>query len=210
MTITTPAPIGGVISDVRTTSGDLTPVWYTIPTKKGWVVPLEGTNVAAGERVIAPPIRYTVSGTIDAFLFTSIVPSTDDCEAGLDAWITGVDAMTGAYRKVFGGSNNNNSIRIRGGSPRGVFVLQDNGPPALYISQTIFNDTIATTSYTTSAGGQQQVSINGVSGTTQVLKVDLPDADRQSCSGPSCSSCTGPTCTGGSARGTRQIWRQLK
>ena len=207
MTITMPAPVGGVISDVRTTSTDVTPIWYTVANKRGWVVPLSGTNVTAGERVIAPPVRYTVSGTIDALLFTSIVPSTDDCEAGLDAWITGVDAMTGAYRKVFGGSNANNSIRIRGGSPRGVFVLQDSGPPALYISQTIFNDTIATTTYDTSAGGKQQVTINGVSGTTQVLKVELTGAPPPPPPPPGCS---GPTCTGGSARGTMQIWRQLK
>ncbi|OOG36937.1 pilus assembly protein [Polaromonas sp. A23] len=190
MTITMPAPVAGVTSDTRTTSSDPATAWYTVAGKKGWVVPLTGTNVTPGERVIAPPVRYTVTGVVDAFLFTSIVPSTDDCEAGLDAWITGVDALTGGYRKVFS-SLAANSIRVRGGSPRGVFVLQDNGPPALYISQTIFNDTISTTSYDTSAGGQQTVCINGVCGTTQVLKVDLSKA-------PTTSSVT------------RQIWRQLK
>lgn len=191
MAITMPAPVGGVTSDVRTTASDPTTAWYTVAGKKGWVVPLTGTNVAPGERVIAPPVRYTVTGVVDAFLFTSIVPSTDDCEAGLDAWITGVDAMTGGYRKVFG-SITDNSVRIRGGSPRGVFVLQDNGPPALYISQTIFNDTISTTSFGTSVGGQQTVCINGVCGKTQVLQINL----------------TPPTGSTGSA--SRQIWRQLK
>lgn len=191
MAVIMPAPSGGVMSDVRTTASDPTTAWYTVAGKKGWVVPLTGTNVAAGERVIAPPIRYTVTGVVDAFLFTSIVPSTDDCEAGLDAWITGVDAMTGGYRKVFG-SITNNSVRIRGGSPRGVFVLQDNGPPALYISQTIFNDKISTTSFGTSVGGQQTVCINGVCGKTQVLQINL----------------TPPTGSTGSA--SRQIWRQLK
>ena len=190
MTITMPAPVGTVSSDVRTTSLDPSPAWYTVADKKGWVVPLRGTNVAVGERVIAPPIRYTVTGLVDAFLFTSIVPSTDDCEAGLDAWITGIDALTGGYRKVFNGLSNN-SIRIRGGSPRGVFLLQDTGPPALYISQTIFNDTISTTSFTTSVGGKQQVCINGVCGKTQVIKVDT-------------------VFTSPSTSATRQIWRQLK
>lgn len=190
MTISMPAPANGLISDVRTTSIAADPVWYTVSGKKGWVVPLTGTNVATGERVIAPPVRYTVTGLVDAFLFTSIVPSTDDCEAGLDAWITGVDALTGGYRKVFSGLDSN-SIRIRGGSPRGVFVLQDNGPPALYISQTIFNDKISTTTFSTSVGGQQEVCINGVCGKTQVLKVDTVYA-------------TPPTSA------LRQIWRQLK
>lgn len=190
MTIDMPAPVGGLISDVRTTSASPDPAWFTVAGKKGWVVPLTGTNVATGERVIAPPVRYTVSGLVDAFLFTSIVPSTDDCEAGLDAWITGIDALTGGYRKVFNGLNPN-SIRIRGGSPRGVFVLQDNGPPALYISQTIFNDTIATTSFTTGVGGQQEVCINGVCGKTRVISVGL--------------GFTVPT-----SSAARQIWRQLK
>lgn len=191
MTIAMPAPVGGVISDVRTTSAAAVPDWFTVVGKKGWVVPLTGANVTPGERVIAPPVRYTITGVVDAFLFTSIVPSTDDCEAGLDAWITGVDALTGGYKKVFS-SILPNSVRIRGGSPRGVFVLQDNGPPALYISQTIFNDAISTTSFSTSVGGQQTVCINGVCGKTQVLQINL----------------TPPTPTGASA--ARQIWRQLK
>lgn len=191
MSIVMPAPVSGVTSDVRTTSAAESPAWYTVTGKKGWVVPLTGTNVTPGERVIAPPVRYTISGVVDAFLFTSIVPSTDECEAGLDAWITGVDALTGGYKKVFNGIDAN-SIRIRGGSPRGVFVLQDSGPPALYISQTIFNNTISTTSYTTSSGGQQTTCINGTCGITQVLKVDL----------------TPPTPT--TASKARQIWRQLK
>jgi hypothetical protein len=136
-------------------------------------------------------VRYTVSGVLDAFLFTSIVPSTSECEAGLDAWITGVDAMTGGYKKVFD-SFAENSVRIRGGSPRGVFVLQDGGAPTLYISQTIFNGTIATTSFTTGTGGSQTVNINGVTGTTRIISVGL---------------------TGSPAVAPppfRQVWRQLK
>lgn len=141
--------------------------------------------------MIAPPVRYTVTGVVDAFLFTSIVPSTDECEAGLDAWITGIDAMTGGYSKVFNGLTAN-SIRIRGGSPRGVFVLQDNGPPALYISQTIFNDTIPPTSFITSTGGEQTVCINGICGKTRIIEVDLI---------PPIPAASGSN---------RQIWRQLK
>lgn len=190
MSIVMPPPVGEVTSDVRSTSPAASPDWFTISGKKGWVVPLTGTNVAPGERVIAPPVRYTVTGLVDAFLFTSIVPSADECLAGLDAWITGVDAMTGGYRKVFNRLTEN-SIRVRGGSPRGVFVLQDNGPPAMYISQTIFNDTIPTTSYTTSVGGVQTVCINGVCGTTQIIQVD-----------------TATPAPNASAK--RQIWRQLK
>ncbi len=205
MSLIVPAPVGGVASDVRTTSAATAPDWFTVSGKKGWSVPLTGTNVAAGERVIAPPARYTVSGVVDAFLFTSIVPSTDDCEAGLDAWITGIDALTGGYRKVFSGLDAN-SVRIRGGSPRGVFVLQDSGPPALYISQTIFNNTISTTSYTTSSGGQQNVCINGVCGKTQVIKVDLAGPPPT----PPCTGSCPTTLPPGSALGTRQIWRQLK
>ncbi|MFS2036634.1 pilus assembly protein [Polaromonas sp. CT11-55] len=177
-------------ADTRTTSAADSPAWYTVAGKKGWVVPLTGTNVVAGERVIAPPVRYTVGGLIDAFLFTSIVPSTDECQAGLDAWITGVDAMTGGYKKVFS-TLLPNSVRIRGGSPRGVFVLQDGGAPTLYISQTIFNGQIEGTSFTTGTGGTQTVNINGVAGTTRVISIGL----------------TNPTAP---ASASRQVWRQLK
>ncbi len=185
MTISTTAG-----SDVRTTSPTASPSWFTVAGKKGWVVQLTGANVVAGERVIAPPVRYTVAGLVDAFLFTSIVPSTDDCNAGLDAWITGIDAMTGGYRKVFNGITDN-SVRITGGSPRGVFVLQDGGAPTLYISQTVFNNTIPTTSFATGAGGTQSVTINGVEGTTRVISIALVN----------------PVIPAGA---NRQVWRQLK
>lgn len=177
-------------SDVRTTSNAASPSWFTVAGKKGWIVQLTGTNVAPGERVIAPPVRYTAAGLVDAFLFTSIVPSVDECEAGLDAWITGIDAMTGGYKKVFNGIDNN-SVRIRGGSPRGVFVLQDGGAPTLYISQTVFNGTIPTTSFATGAGGTQTVTINGVEGTTRVISIGLVNP-------------VSP------ASSNRQVWRQLK
>lgn len=186
----------GTYSDVRKTSAAPTTPWYTVAGNKGWVVPLTAsispsiTNIYAGERVIAPPVRYTITGTIDAFLFTSIVPSTDDCSAGLDAWITGVDAMTGGYVKAFSGLGEN-SVRITGGSPRGVFVLQDGAAPTLYISQTVFNNTVATNTFTTGTGGSQDVTINGVTGTTRIISIDLTKAT------PSATS-------------NRQVWRQLK
>ena len=185
MTLTMPSATG----DTRTSSTVTTP-WYNQAGKKGWVLPLTGTNVTAGERVIAPPVRYTVAGKVDAFLFTSIVPGTDECAAGVDAWITGIDAMTGGYSGVFDGLAPN-SVKIVGGSPRGVFVLQDGGDPALYISQTIFNNTISTTTFTTSTGGQQSVTINGTVGKTQVLGIKL------------IKPTVGTT-------STRQSWRQLK
>ena len=146
--------------------------------------------MAAGERVIAPPVRYTIPGKLDAFLFTSIVPGADDCLSGVDAWITGVDALTGGYKQVFDGLLPN-SVKVVGGSPRGVFVLQDGADPSLYISQTIFNGNVATTSYGTSAGGQQTVTINGVQGTTQILGIKLAKQNV-------------------AAAGSRQVWRQLK
>jgi type IV pilus assembly protein PilY1 len=176
-------------SDIRTISTVTTP-WYNISGKRGWVLQLTGTNVTPGERVIAPPVRYTVSGKVDAFLFTSIVPSSDDCLAGVDAWITGVDAMTGGYATVFDGLAAN-SVKVSGGSPRGVFVLQDGGDPTLYISQTVFNGVLPTTTYSTTTGGVQAVTINGTAGQTQVLGIKL----------------TKQTAT---AARTRQAWRQLK
>ena len=177
-------------ADTRQTSAVTTP-WYSLSgSMKGWVVPLTGTNVTVGERVIAPPVRYTISGKVDAFLFTSIVPGTDPCLAGVDVWITGVDAMTGGYAKVFD-QTLANSIKVTGGSPRGVFVLQDGGDPVVYISQTIFNNTINTTTFATSVGGQQSVTINGILGSTQVLGIRLV---KQAVAAP----------------GARQVWRQLK
>ena len=175
--------------DVRTTSAPTT-AWFAVAGKQGWVLPLTGTNVAAGERVIAPPVRYTIPGKLDAFLFTSIVPGTDDCLSGVDAWITGIDALTGGYKPVFDGLLPN-SVKVVGGSPRGVFVLQDGADPSLYISQTIFNGNVATTSFATSAGGQQTVTINGVQGATQILGIKLAKQNV-------------------AAAGSRQVWRQLK
>jgi len=179
---------------INATTGAVTSAatpWYSVTGKKGWVVPLSGTNVVAGERVIAPPVRYTVAGLVDAVLFTSIVPGTDECAAGVDAWITGVDAMTGDYKKVFNDTIEN-SVKIVGGSPRGVFVLQDGADPTLYISQTIFNDVISTTSFTTSTGGQQSVSINGTVGQTRVLGIKLARS------------------AAAASAAIRQVWRQLK
>lgn len=176
-------------ADVRKTSVAATPAWYTVSGKKGWILPLTGANVAAGERVIAPPVRFT-SGTVDAMLFTSIVPGTDECDASLDTWLTAVDVKTGGYVKAFD-SIDENSIRVRGGSPRGVFVLEDGAAPMLYISQTIFNGSTSTTSYTSGAGATQTVCINGVCGTTRVLGVALKK--------------TLPP-----ARAFRAVWRQLK
>ncbi len=181
-------------SDQRISSSPASP-WYNVTGKKGWTLAFEGTAnngdpFQPGERVIAPPVRYTAPGLVDAFLFTSIVPGIDDCVAGIDAWITGVDAMTGGFSKVFDGIANN-SLRISGGSPRGVFVLQDGGAPALYISQTIFNGNVVSTSFTTSAGGSQSVSINGTLGQTRVLGIRLTSGT------PGASI-------------SRQVWRQLK
>jgi type IV pilus assembly protein PilY1 len=186
MTIT--ATAGG---DVRTTSVAATPTWYTVAGKKGWKVELTGANVEPGERVIAPPVRYKVAGVVDAFIFTSIVPSTDECQPGLDTWLTGVNALTGGYEKVFK-NNTENSIRIRGGSPRGVFVLDDGGKPLLYTSQTIFGNTIPTSSYITGTGGDQTVTINGVLGRTRIISIELNSPDAIP------------------ASNRRQVWRQLK
>lgn len=197
MTINMPS----ATSDVRTTSTVTTP-WYNQSGKKGWVVPLSGTNVAAGERVIAPPVRFTVSGAVDAFLFTSIVPGVDDCVSNLDAWITGIDAMTGSYAPVFNGLTNN-SIKVTGGSPRGVFVLDDSTQPSLFISQTIFNGTATSTSYTSSSGAQKSVTINGVTGETRLIRVDLTVP-------PPCTTCGPGPGTGTSPNRFGQSWRQLK
>ena len=190
MTINMPS----AASDKRTTSTPATP-WFNTPGKKGWVLPLTGTNVAAGERAIAPPVRFTVPGVVDAMFFTSLVPGTDECKASIDTWVTGVDAMTGGYAKPFEG-NPENSVKVVGGSPRGVFVLDDGPSPTLYISQTIFDNTISTTTYSTTTGGATSVSINGVVGKTQILGIGLR---------------RGPPTSGTSSGGAkRQIWRQLK
>ena len=190
MTINMPS----ATSDKRTTSTPSTP-WFNTPGKKGWVLPLTGTNVTAGERVIAPPVRFTVPGVVDAMFFTSLVPGTDECKASIDTWVTGVDAMTGGYAKPFEG-NPENSVKVVGGSPRGVFVLDDGPSPTLYISQTIFDNTISTTTYSTTTGGATSVSINGVVGKTQILGIGLR---------------RGPPTSGTSSGGAkRQIWRQLK
>jgi hypothetical protein len=131
---------------------------------------------------------------IDSLLFTSIVPSTDDCVAGIDTWITAINITTGGSAAAFDGVTGN-SIKIAGGSPRGVFVLSETSKPTLYISQTVFNvSSPPTSSYATSTGGVQTVTINGVPGMTRVLGVNLK---------PGSSGVTVPSTI-------RQVWRQLK
>ncbi|MBI2744196.1 MAG: hypothetical protein HYX45_01310, partial [Burkholderiales bacterium] len=181
----------GGTTDRRTVSTPST-AWWLISGKKGWVVPLTGTGLAVGERVIAPPVRYTQTGVVDAFLFTSIVPSADECNAGLDTWITAINPATGGAANAFQ-SLGENSIKIVGGSPRGVFVLSESRSPTLYISQTVFNvSSPPTSSFSTIAGGTQTVTINGVPGMTRVLGINLTPG-----------AVVAPTIT-------RQIWRQLK
>jgi len=179
------------VTDQRSVSTPSQP-WWQISGKKGWVVPLTGTGLTPGERVIAPPVRYTQSGVVDAFLFTSIVPSPDECQAGVDTWITAINPATGGSANAFQGLGNN-SIKIVGGSPRGVFVLSEARAPMLYISQTVFNvNAPPTSSFNTIAGGTQTVTINGVPGMTRVIGFNLMPA-----------ATVVPTLT-------RQIWRQLK
>lgn len=181
-------------SSADTRSTTMPSSWWLTAGNKGWVVPLSGTNVQPGERVIAPPVRYTQVGKVDALLFTSIVPGTDECVAGLDTWITAVDPLTGASAPAFKDLTAN-SVKVVGGSPRGVFVLSETRSPTLYISQTVFNISAPpTSSYSTLAGGSQTVCINGVCGQTRVLGINLT---------PGNTIPVTPT-------NRRQVWRQLK
>jgi type IV pilus assembly protein PilY1 len=91
-------------------------------------------------------------------------------------------------------NNTENSVRVSGGSPRGVFVLSDGGRPVLFTSQTVFNNSIVTSSYITGTGGDQSVSINGVLGRTRILSIDLNSSE--------------PPVIGNT--NSRQVWRQLK
>lgn len=193
-------------ADVRTTSVAATPTWFTVAGKKGWALELTGTNVQAGERVIAPPVRYKVPGVVDAIVFTSLVPGTDDCKAGIDTWITGLDVYTGGFTRIFDAIEST-SVRVSGGSPRGVFVLADGVSPVLYTSQTIFNGVIPTTSYATQAGGSVNIDIGGVAGATRTQSIQLrPFPPPVPCI-PGTAGCTG---TGAPANIGRQVWRQLK
>ncbi len=185
-TISMPSPA----SDARTTSSVSTP-WYLLAgSMKGWKLELTGTHVAVGERVIAPPVRFTRQGKVDALLFSSIVPGTDPCLAGLDLWITGIDALTGGYSQVFD-QLIQNSIKVTGGSLRGGVVLSDGRDSTLYISQTVFNQLNSTRSYSSSVGGQLSTTINGVVGQTQLLSIKMV---KQAVAAPT----------------ARQVWRQLK
>jgi hypothetical protein len=157
---------------------------------KGWKLEFTGTHVAVGERVIAPPVRFTLQGKVDALLFSSIVPGTDPCLAGLDVWITGIDALTGGYSQVFD-QLTQNSIKVTGGSLRGGVVLSEGRDSALYISQTVFHQSNPTRSYAASVGGQLSTSLNGMVGQTQLLSIKMV---KQAVAAPT----------------SRQVWRQLK
>lgn len=185
------AVVGG---DVRTVTAAVAPFWYQDSTKKGWTIPLAGSNITVGERVMAPPVFYPLGNGTSAVIFTSIVPSADDCTAGLDTWVTAINPLTGGYMKAFK-NGTFSGIKINGGSPRGVFVLSDGGAPILFTSQTIFNENPVPTSYSTIAGGEQIVTINGVVGTTRILGIELESS---------------PPPVPGANILNRQVWRQLK
>jgi type IV pilus assembly protein PilY1 len=166
------------------------PAWFTDSTKRGWFIPL-----TSGERVVATPVLFGSS-----VIFTSIVPGVDDCAAGVDAWLTGVDAMSGGYTKVFDVADAN-SLLVRGGSPRGVFILDDDDAlkPVLYVSQTLFPGANSSTTYTSSRGGNQENCVGGVCNSTSVLGITLFKKKEEK-----------PPPNKDGIQIMRQVWRQLK
>jgi type IV pilus assembly protein PilY1 len=184
-------------TDQRVTNGPSTP-WWDQSGKRGWVLPLT-TGSSTGERVIAPPVRYTRPGVIDALLFTSIIPSADPCNAGVQTWVTAVNPATGLASQVYAGISSN-SLNFPGGSPRGVFVLADAVKPTLYISMSSYGSAFSSSSFTTGAGGQQTTCIAGNCTDTRVGSIDLVGG----------GSGTGGPGSSTSTTNRRQVWRQLK
>ncbi len=182
--------------DTRTTTvvtGTST-AWFSDASKQGWFIPMPST-----ERSVAAPVLFGSS-----VIFTSIVPGQDDCAAGIDAWITGVDALTGGYSRVYQ-TVSANSVLVRGGSPRGVFILDEDNAlqPVLYVSQTLYPGSPIATTYSASSGGAQKNCIGGVCNDTRVLGIvlyKLPDPPVPPV----------PPGTNGSIQFKRQVWRQLK
>jgi type IV pilus assembly protein PilY1 len=182
----------GTYVDQRVTSGPTDP-WWEQTGKVGWVLPLT-TGANLGERVIAQPVRYTRPGVIDALLFTSIVPSADPCNAGVQTWVTAINPGTGLASQIFVGLSSN-SLLFPGGSPRGVFVLSDAVKPTMYISMSSYGSTFPSSSFNTGAGGQQTTCIAGTCTDTRVGSIDLTGG--------------GAPPVGG-VTNRRQVWRQLK
>ena len=179
---------------LRTTTAVTTP-WYSGTTQRGWRIPLTGANVDAGERVIARPLLYNV-GTSQAVIFTSFVPGTDPCTAGVFTWQTGVDALTGGSTRVYLNTPAN-SIKVVGGSPRGAFVLNIGSRAFLVSSYTVFDGTGGFPSGVGENGGQTSNTLGQNTNSTGSGSTEL-------CTTGSCSSTTPVS----GAR--RQIWKQIK
>lgn len=181
-------------TDDTRTSSTATKPWYETSDKRGWVLPLSGANVTKGERVIAPPVRYTAKRRVDAFLFTSMTPGlADSCNVNTDIWVTAVDVLSGGFAAAFEGQPGFNSIKINNGAPRGISTLKL-GRRAFLFTQTTVNANSGNETYTNTSGGNASVDVQNSDGTKQTGETKVKGKELV----------TGLTAT------ARTVWRQLK
>ena len=117
------APLNPDSTGTRTTSSAIPGQdWYQLSGKKGWLLDLQCSGCAPGERSIATPALIGQGATLRVY-FLTMVPGLDPCQIGGGGWITGLNPLTGTYVKGFAGIPEN-STYLAGASPRGMYLAQ--------------------------------------------------------------------------------------
>lgn len=95
--------------------------WFETTGLRGWFLDLSCTGCNAGERNIAKPLLSGKAPSQTA-IFLTLVPGTDPCAPAGGAWLTTLDAQSGAYTKGFLSIVQNSSY-IEGSAGRGAFMV---------------------------------------------------------------------------------------
>jgi type IV pilus assembly protein PilY1 len=182
--------------------------WFEAGSYKGWKIDLTCSGCSDGERFVDKALISGTGANATAY-FLTITPGSDVCQVGGCGWVTGVDATSGTYVKIFS-SDNADSAKICGVTPRGLFLsTKSTGGDILNVTynQSIGSPTDISSVFAKSGG---KTTTNGDSGTDGSETGNL-GSDLQ-CRGSGCP-CVGPTCTTTppTTIGThRQVWRQLQ
>lgn len=182
--------------------------WFEAGSYKGWKIDLSCSGCDTGERFVDKAL-VTGTGADATAYFLTIAPGTDVCQVGGCGWVTGVDATSGTYVKIFS-SDNADSAKICGVTPRGLFISSKTSGGD--ILNATYNQSIGSpndiSSVFAKSGGKTTTNGGHSDGSeTGNLGSDLK------CRGAACP-CVGPTCTPTptpTTTGThRQVWRQLQ
>ena len=181
--------------------------WYEAGSYKGWKIDLSCSGCDVGERFVDKALISGTGDTATAY-FLTITPGSDVCQVGGCGWVTGVDATSGTYVKIFS-SDDADSAKICGVTPRGLFISTKLAGGD--ILNATYNESVGSSTGISSVFSKRggETTTNG--GNSDGSRTGNLGGDLQ-CRGAGCP-CVGPTCspTTPTSTGThRQVWRQLQ